>query len=129
TIAKACEEGGADGLSLINTLLGMRIDIKRRKPIIANRMGGFSGRAVFPIAVRMVNQVANGCSLPIMGCGGVSSAEDVIEKMMAGATAVQVGAMNLTEPYICKNIIEKLPDVMSELKINSLTDIIGIINK
>ena len=128
-IAKACEEGGADGLSLINTLLGMRIDIKRRKPIIANRMGGFSGPAVFPIAVRMVNQVANACSLPIMGCGGVSSAEDVIEMMMAGATAVQVGAMNLTEPYICKNIIEKLPDVMSELKINSLTDIIGIINK
>ena len=128
-IAKACEEGGADGLSLINTLLGMRIDIKRRKPIIANRMGGFSGPAVFPIAVRMVNQVANACSLPIMGCGGVSSAEDVIEMMMAGATAVQVGAMNLTEPYICKNIIEKLPIVMSELKINSLTDIIGIINK
>ena len=128
-IAKACEEGGADGLSLINTLLGMRIDIKRRKPIIANRMGGFSGPAVFPIAVRMVNQVANACSLPIMGCGGVSSAEDVIEMMMAGATAVQVGAMNLTEPYICKNIVEKLPDVMSELKINSLTDIIGIINK
>ena len=128
-IAKACEEGGADGLSLINTLLGMRIDIKRRKPVIANRMGGFSGPAVFPIAVRMVNQVANACSLPIMGCGGVSSAEDVIEMMMAGATAVQVGAMNLTEPYICKNIIEKLPDVMSELKINSLTDIIGIINK
>lgn len=129
TIAKACEEGGADGLSLINTLLGMRIDIKRRKPVIANRMGGFSGPAVFPIAVRMVNQVANACSLPIMGCGGVSSAEDVIEMMMAGATAVQVGAMNLTEPYICKNIIEKLPIVMSELKINSLTDIIGIINK
>lgn len=92
-------------------------------------MGGFSGPAVFPIAVRMVNQVANACSLPIMGCGGVSSAEDVIEMMMAGATAVQVGAMNLTEPYICKNIVEKLPDVMSELKINSLTDIIGIINK
>ena len=92
-------------------------------------MGGFSGPAVFPIAVRMVNQVANACSLPIMGCGGVSSDEDVIEMMMAGATAVQVGAMNLTEPYICKNIIEKLPDVMSELKINSLTDIIGIINK
>lgn len=129
SIAKACEDGGADGLSLINTLLGMRIDIKRRKPIIANKMGGFSGPAIFPIAVRMVNQVANACSLPIIGCGGISSAEDVIEMMMAGASAVQIGAMNLTEPYICKNIIENLPDVMSSLNINSLTEIIGIINK
>lgn len=129
SIAKACEDGGADGLSLINTLLGMRIDIKKRKPIIANKMGGFSGPAIFPIAVRMVNQVANACSLPIIGCGGISSAEDVIEMMMAGASAVQIGAMNLTEPYICKKIIENLPDVMSSLNINSLTEIIGIINK
>ena len=129
SIAKACEEAGADGLCLINTILGMRIDIRRRKPVIANRMGGFSGPAVFPIAVRMVNQVANACSMPIMGCGGVSSAEDVIEMMMAGATAVQVGAMNLTEPYICKNIVENLPKLMKELNINSLSEIIGIINK
>ena len=129
SIAKACEEAGADGLCLINTILGMRIDIRRRKPVIANRMGGFSGPAVFPIAVRMVNQVANACSIPIMGCGGVSSAEDVIEMMMAGATAVQVGAMNLTEPYICKNIVENLPKLMKELNINSLSEIIGIINK
>ena len=100
-IARACEDEGADGLTLINTLLGMRIDIKRRRPVVANRYGGFSGRAIFPIALRMVNQVARACRIPIMGCGGVASAEDVIEMMMAGATAVQVGAENLRDPYAC----------------------------
>ena len=126
-IARACEDAGADGLTLINTILGMRIDIRRRKPVLANRYGGFSGRAVFPIALRMVNQVAHACSIPIMGCGGVSSAEDVIEMMMAGATAVQVGAENLRNPFACKEIAESLPAVMEELGINSLTEIIGII--
>ena len=126
-IARACEDAGADGLTLINTILGMRIDIRRRKPVLANRYGGFSGRAVFPVALRMVNQVAHACSIPIMGCGGVSSAEDVIEMMMAGATAVQVGAENLRNPFACKEIAESLPAVMEELGINSLTEIIGII--
>ena len=114
-IAKACEEAGADGICLINTLLGMRIDIKRRRPVIANKMGGFSGPAVFPVAVRMVYQVAKACNIPVMGCGGVESAEDVIEMMMAGATAVQVGAANLKNPYACKQIIEDLPVVMEQL--------------
>ena len=126
-IAKACEEAGADGICLINTLLGMRIDTMRRRPVIANKMGGFSGPAVFPVAVRMVYQVANACSVPVMGCGGVESASDVIEMMMAGATAVQVGAANLKDPYACKNIIEQLPQEMERLGIERLSDIIGIV--
>ena len=126
-IAKACEEAGADGLTLINTMLGMRIDIARRKPVIANKMGGFSGAAIFPIAVRMVYQVAHAVKIPVIGCGGVTSAEDVIEMMMAGATAVQVGAENLRNPYACKEIIEELPYVMERLGIDKLTDIIGVI--
>ena len=128
SIAKACEDAGADGICLINTLLGMRIDIKRRKPVIANKMGGFSGSAVFPIAVRMVYQVAKACSVPVMGCGGVSSANDVIEMMMAGATAVQVGAANLVDPYACKNIIESLPSECEKLGIDKISDIIGVID-
>lgn len=127
SIAKACEEAGADGICLINTMLGMRVDIKRRRPVIANVMGGFSGPSIFPVAVRMVNQVAKACTIPVMGCGGVASAENVIEMMMAGATAVQVGAMNLKNPFICKEIIEELPKVMEQLKIERLSDIIGII--
>ena len=127
SIAKACEEAGADGLSLINTLLGMRIDINRRKPVIANKMGGFSGPAIFPVAVRMVYQVAKAVSIPVIGMGGVSSARDVIEMMMAGATSVQIGAANLVNPYACKEIIEELPAVMEELGIERLEDIIGII--
>ncbi len=126
-IAKACEEAGADGITLINTMLGMRIDIARRKPVIANKMGGFSGAAIFPIAVRMVYQVAHAVNIPVIGCGGVSSAEDVIEMMMAGATGVQVGAENLRNPYACKEIIEDLPFVMERLGIEKLTDIIGVI--
>ncbi|MBQ1228423.1 MAG: nitronate monooxygenase, partial [Firmicutes bacterium] len=126
-IAKACEEAGADGLSLINTMLGMRIDIARRKPVIANKMGGFSGPAIFPVAVRMVYQVAKAVNIPVIGMGGVSSARDVIEMMMAGATAVQVGAANLVNPYACKEIIEDLPKVMEELGIEKLSDIVGII--
>lgn len=127
SIAKACEEAGADGLSLINTLLGMRIDINRRKPVIANKMGGFSGPAIFPVAVRMVYQVAKAVSIPVIGMGGVSSARDVIEMMMAGATAVQIGAANLVNPYACKEIIEELPAVMEELGIERLENIIGIV--
>ena len=127
-IAKACEEAGADGICLINTMLGMRIDTKRRKPVIANKMGGFSGPAIFPVAVRMVYQVAKkACSIPVIGCGGVESASDVIEMMMAGATAVQVGAANLKDPYACKRIIEELPAEMERLGIERLTDIIGIV--
>ena len=126
-IAKACEEAGADGITLINTMLGMRIDIARRKPVIANKMGGFSGAAIFPIAVRMVYQVAHAVKIPVIGCGGVASTEDVIEMMMAGATAVQVGAENLRNPYACKEIIEELPFVMERLGIEKLSDIIGII--
>ena len=126
-IAKACEEAGADGITLINTMLGMRIDIARRKPVIANKMGGFSGAAIFPIAVRMVYQVAHAVKIPVIGCGGVATAEDVIEMMMAGATGVQVGAENLRNPYACKEIIEELPIVMERLGIEKLTDIIGII--
>ncbi len=127
-IAKACEEAGADGICLINTLLGMRIDLKRRAPVIANKMGGFSGNAVFPVAVRMVYQVAKACNIPVMGCGGVSSAKDVIEMMMAGATAVQVGAANLVDPYVCKTIIEELPRECEKLGINKLSDIIGVVD-
>ena len=126
-IAKACEEAGADGITLINTMLGMRIDIARRKPVIANKMGGFSGAAIFPIAVRMVYQVAHAVKIPVIGCGGVATAEDVVEMMMAGATGVQVGAENLRNPYACKDIIEELPLVMERLGIEKLSDIIGII--
>ncbi|MBR6510068.1 MAG: dihydroorotate dehydrogenase [Clostridia bacterium] len=124
-IAKACEAAGADGVSLINTLLGMRIDLKTKKPILANKMGGFSGPAIKPVALRQVYQVYDAVKIPIIGMGGVSTAEDVIEFMLAGATAVQVGAANLVEPYACKNIIEDLPRVMEKYKINSLTEIIG----
>src|SRR5574344_2764550 len=126
-IAKACEDAGADGLCLINTLLGMRIDIKKRRPVIANKTGGFSGPAIFPIALRMVWQVANACNIPVMGSGGVASAEDVIEMMMAGASAVQVGSENLRNPFACREIIEALPSVMDSLGIDSLKDIIGIV--
>lgn len=124
-IAKACEEGGADGIVLINTLLGMRINLKTKKPVIANKMGGFSGPAIFPIATRMVYQVYEAVNIPIIGVGGIEKAEDVIEMMLAGATAVEVGAANLKNPYVCKEIIEKLPIVMEKYGINSLKDIIG----
>ena len=126
-IARACEDAGADGITLINTLLGMRIDIKKRKPIIANKMGGFSGPAVFPVALRMVYQVARACAIPVMGCGGVARAEDVVEMMMAGATAVQVGAENLRNPMVCPEIVAALPELMDKLGINSLQEIIGIV--
>ena len=125
SIAKACEEAGADGISMINTLLGMRIDLKNRKPVVANKMGGFSGAAILPVALRMVYQVYEAVNIPIIGMGGVSSAEDVIEMMLAGATAVEVGAANLAEPFACKNIIENLPKVMEKYKIDSLESIIG----
>lgn len=125
SIAKACEAAGADGISLINTLLGMRIDLKTKKPVIANKMGGFSGSAIFPVAVRMVYQVANAVNIPVVGMGGVSSAEDVIELMLAGATAVEVGAANLIDPCICRDIIEDLPGVMDKYGINNLSEIIG----
>ena len=124
-IAKACEAAGADGISLINTLLGMRIDLRTKKPVIANKMGGFSGPAIFPVAVRMVYQVANAVSIPVVGMGGVSSAEDVIELMLAGATAVEVGAANLVDPYACEKIIRDLPAVMDRYGIANLSDIIG----
>ena len=124
-IAVACEAAGADGISLINTLLGMRIDIKRGRPVIANKMGGFSGPAIFPVAVRMVYQVYDAVNIPIIGMGGVSTAEDVIEMMMAGASAVEVGAANLVDPFACPKIIERLPKLCEELKISKLTDIIG----
>jgi len=123
SIAKACEDAGADGISLINTLLGMRIDLKRRKPVIANTMGGFSGPAIFPVAVRMVYQVSGAVKIPVIGMGGVQSAKDVIEMMMAGATAVQVGAANLVNPMACKDIIENLPLEMEKLGIESLSEI------
>ena len=125
SIAKACEEAGADGISLINTLLGMRINLNTRKPVIANKMGGFSGPAIFPVAVRMVYQVAHAVSIPVVGMGGVSSAEDVIELMLAGATAVEVGAANLVNPFACRDIINDLPRVMEKYRIQNLTDIIG----
>ncbi len=127
SIAKACEKAGADGICLINTMLGMRIDLKRRTPVIANKMGGFSGNAIFPVAVRMVYQVSKACSIPVMGCGVVSSAKDVIEMMMAGATAVQVGAANLVNPYVCKEIIEALPSECERLGIEKISDIIGVV--
>ena len=125
SIAKACEEAGADGISLINTMLGMRIDLNTRKPVVANTMGGFSGPAIFPVAVRMVYQVSNAVNIPVMGIGGVSSAENVIEMMLAGATAVQVGAYNLVNPYACRDIVNDLPKVMEKYNIDSLEDIIG----
>ena len=124
-IAKACEDAGADGLSLINTLMGMRIDLKTQKPVIANKMGGFSGKAIFPVALRAVYQVYEAVKIPIIGMGGVSSAEDVIEMMLAGATAVQVGAENLINPYASKEIVENLPKVMERYNIESLEKIIG----
>ena len=124
-IAKACEAEGADGISLINTLLGMRIDLKKKKPVIANKMGGFSGSAIFPVALRMVYQVYEAVKIPLVGMGGVSSAEDVIEMMLAGATGVQVGAANLIDPFACKTIIEKLPETMEKYGIKSLEEIIG----
>ena len=124
-IAKACQDAGADGLSLINTLLGMRIDIRDAKPVLGNVMGGYSGPGIFPIAVRMVYQVAQAVEIPIMGMGGVSSAKDVIEMMMAGATAVQIGAANLVNPYICRDIIDELPALMDDLGIENIRDIIG----
>lgn len=128
-IARSAEEAGADGICLINTLLGMRIDVKTRRPVIANVMGGFSGDAIFPVAVRMVYQVAKACSVPVMGCGGVSSAVNVIEMMMAGATAVQIGAANLRDPYACPKIIADLPREMERLGIDRLSDIIGAVNQ
>ena len=127
-IAKACEDAGADGISLINTMLGMRIDLRRRKPVIANTMGGFSGPAIFPIAVRMVYQVAKAVKIPVIGMGGVQSAEDVIEMMLAGATAVEVGAANLVNPYVCRDIVRALPGVMEKYGIANLRDIIGGVN-
>ena len=127
-IAGACVNAGADGLCLINTMLGMRIDIRRRQPVIANRYGGYSGPGVFPVALRMVNQVSKACpDTPIIGCGGVSSAEEVIEMMMAGASAVEIGAANLRNPMVCQEIITRLPEVMNELKITHLQDIVGIV--
>ncbi len=125
-IAKECEAAGADGISLINTLLGMRIDLKTKKPVIANKMGGFSGGAIFPVAVRMVYQVANAVNIPVVGMGGVSTPEDVIEMMLAGATAVEIGAANLVDPYVCRDIINDLPRVMDKYGIDSLKNIIGV---
>lgn len=127
SIARACEDAGADGITLVNTFLGMRIDIRRRRPVIANKMGGFSGPAIFPIALRMVWQVAHACTIPVMGCGGVSRADDVIEMMMAGASAVQVGAENLRNPAACPEIIAALPALMDSLGINTLQEIIGTV--
>ena len=125
SIAKACEEAGADGISLINTLLGMRIDLKTKRPVIANTMGGFSGPAIFPVALRMVYQAAKSVNIPVIGMGGVTCAEDVIEMMLAGACAVEVGAANLVDPFACRNIIDNLPSVMEKYGITSLKDIIG----
>lgn len=125
SIAKACEEAGADGISLINTLLGMRIDLRTKRPVIKNTMGGFSGPAIFPVALRMVYQVARAVKIPVVGMGGVSCAEDVVEMMLAGATAVEVGAQNLVDPMACKKIIDDLPAVMDKYHIKNLSDIIG----
>ncbi|MBE6746510.1 MAG: dihydroorotate dehydrogenase [Ruminococcaceae bacterium] len=124
-IAKACEDAGADGISMINTLLGMRIDLRTKKPVIANKMGGFSGSAILPVALRMVYQVYENVNIPIIGMGGITTASDVIEMMLAGATAVQVGAANLVNPFTCKEIIENLPEEMAKYGINNLSDIIG----
>ena len=125
SVARACEDAGADGLSLINTLLGMRIDLRTRKPVLANKMGGVSGPAVFPVALRMVWQVSKAVKIPVVGMGGVSSARDVIEMMLAGATAVEIGAKNLTDPFACRDIINDLPEVMDAYGIDRLEDIIG----
>ena len=125
SIAKACEDAGADGISLINTMLGMRIDLKRRRPVIANTMGGFSGPAIFPVAVRMVYQVSQAVSIPVVGMGGVQSAEDVLEMMLAGATAVEVGATNLVNPFASLDIVNGLPAAMEKYGINDLNEIIG----
>ena len=125
SIAKACQDAGADGISLINTLLGMRIDLRRKKPVIANTMGGFSGPAIFPVALRMVYQVSKALSIPVIGMGGVSSAEDVIEMMLAGATAVEIGAANLVNPYASRDIVRSLPETMKKYGIDNLKDIIG----
>ena len=127
-MAKAAEAAGADGISLINTLLGMRIDIKRRRPVLANKVGGYSGPAIFPIALRMVYQVRKAVQIPIIGMGGIASAEDVIEMMMAGASAVEIGAENLVHPYVCRDILENLPILCEELGISSLQEIIGSID-
>ena len=124
-IAKACEEAGADGVSLVNTFLGMRIDLRRRRPVVANRSGGFSGSAIFPIALRMVYEVYEAVKIPVVGMGGVSSAEDVIEMMMAGASAVEVGAANLVDPFACRDMVEALPRVMEKYRMDNLTDIVG----
>lgn len=126
-IATACEEAGADGISLINTMLGMRIDLNKRQPVIKNKMGGFSGSAIFPVAVRMVYQVSHAVKIPVVGMGGVSSAEDVVEMMMAGATAVEIGAQNLVNPYACRDIIDELPSVLDKYRINNISDIIGVV--
>ena len=125
SIARACEEAGADGISLINTLLGMRIDLRTQKPVIANKMGGFSGPAIFPVALRMVYQVYAAVKIPVIGMGGVSCAEDVIEMLLAGATAVEVGAANLVDPFICRDIVSDLPRVMEKYGIDNLNDVIG----
>lgn len=126
-IAKACEDAGADGISLINTMLGMRIDLNRRIPVIKNKMGGFSGSAIFPVAVRMVYQVSHAVNIPVVGMGGVTTAEDVIEMMMAGATAVEIGVANLINPFACRDIINELPSVLDKYKINEIKDIIGAV--
>ena len=128
-IARSCEKAGADAISLINTILGMRIDLNRKRPLLANQTGGLSGPAVFPVAVRMVYQTAKAVSIPVIGMGGITTAEDVIEMMMAGAVAVEVGAANLVDPYACKTIIEQIPEVMDRYPIDSLRDIIGIAGK
>ena len=125
SIAKACEDAGADGISMINTSIGMRIDLKTKKPVIANKIGGFSGKAIKPIALQMVYKVYEAVKIPILGIGGIANAEDVLEMMLAGATAVQIGAQNLIDPYVCKNIIEELPSVMKKYQIDDLKDIIG----
>jgi len=125
SIARACEDAGADGISLVNTLLGMRIDLKKRSPVIANKMGGFSGPAIFPLALRMVYQVASAVSIPVIGMGGVATAENVLEMILAGASAVEVGAMNLVDPFICPKLIAELPSVMDQYKINNIKDYIG----
>ena len=124
SIAKACEDAGADGISLINTMLGMRINLRTRKPVIANVMGGFSGPAIFPVALRMVYQVSNAVKIPVVGMGGVSTAEDVLEMMMAGATAVEVGAANLTDPFACRKIIDELPQAMDKYGIGTLSELV-----
>ena len=128
-IARSCEKAGADAISLINTILGMRIDLNRKRPLLANQTGGLSGPAVFPVAVRMVYQTAKAVSIPVIGMGGITTAEDVIEMMMAGASAVEIGAANLIDPYACERIIKDLPGVMDQYGIETLQEIIGIAKK